>query len=281
MDVARLILAAQETRIRLYSSLPWGYRLAELFTRLAVDTIESFGRTIMAEFLLRGVTGMPDPGHRWNPKSSDPAKTLPSGYGREFASRVYKTLIAKFRDPDVVDNAMMDFVIRFTLQGGSKHMLPNTDFKTAMGYVMTGVVNQGKNIVKDNAKRRQNEKPLTDEEDGSSIDVDDPNAFRDLLRLIPSSELSRMKSELAGVISWAPYYVSLVMQGYDDAEILGFNKSGEPSVLEKRFQIKPTTPKGTRLDQPAGRGWWSNENLGRKVREEIYEILREHLPEAA
>ncbi len=276
MDHQRLAAAAEETHRRLYASLPWGYRLANLFTRLAVDTTDAFGRAIMAEFLLRGVTDMPDPGPRWNAKSPKPADTLPRGYGRDFADRIYRTLLSKFRDPDLAENAMMDFLIRFTLQGGAANMQPGTSFNDAKGYVMTGVVRQGINIVHVKNKQRRNEQSLTqfdDDEGGGSIDINDPRAFEKLEELIPSWESAKVKSDLLGVISWAPQYVALAMEGYDDGEILGYKDPEKQSLLEKKFHIKPLTPTGV----PIGRGWWSNANLGRKVKLKIFEVLKDHV----
>jgi len=225
MDIARLITAAEETQRRLYASLPWGYRVAQLFMVLSLDTTESFGRAIMAEFLLKGVTGMPDPGPRWNASSKKPADTLPRGYGRDFADRVYKTLLGKFRDPDLAENAMMDFLIRFTLQGGSSHMHPGTSFDQAKQYVMQGVVRQGINIVQEKTRQRQREKPTyqqDDEGEEQQIDFSDPHAFEDLADLIPQHQLKALLADLSRKVHPdAGLYIKLLTEGYNEKEIVG------------------------------------------------------------
>lgn len=277
MDHLRLVTAAEETHRRLYASLPWGYRLANLFTRLAVDTTDAFGRAIMAEFMLRGVTDMPDPGPRWNPKSPKPADTLPRGYGRDFADRIYRTLLSKFRDPDLAENAMMDFLIRFTLQGGAKNMQPGTNFNDAKGYVMKGVMNQGINIVHQKNRQRQRERSLTqyDDESGGDtvIDIDDPHAFKQLEEAIPSWEMPRVKADLLKLGPWVPHYLDLAMKGYDDAEILGFKNPGVPSLLEKMFHTPPLNAQGG----PISGASWSKVN---GYKDKILTIMKKHVLEA-
>jgi hypothetical protein len=223
--IATLILASQNLARRLYASLPWGLRVADLFLRLAADSTEAFGRMIFAEFLLRGVTEMPDPGPRWNPKSSKPADTLPRGYGQDFASRVYKTLIGKFRDPELAENAMVEFMIRFTLQGGSKGLRDKCPLKEAQGYVMTGVVRQGINVVNDKTKQRHREKSITQEDaDGeeTNLDISDPHAFEDIAELIPEHQLKSLLRELSQKVHPdAGLYVKYLTEGYNEKEIVG------------------------------------------------------------
>lgn len=84
-----LLRRAVDLSRRIYTSLPWGYRIAELFTVLAGDSLEAFGRVIYAEFIKSVVRGMPDvaPGRR--PSISSGYRTKRRG---RFAFRVRSSL---------------------------------------------------------------------------------------------------------------------------------------------------------------------------------------------
>jgi hypothetical protein len=96
--------------------------------------IESFGRALGAELLLRGIVGMPDPGPRWNPKASQPAQTLPIGYCQTFMRGIYTNLSRWLEDEDLVEEAIVEFMHRFVVEAKSMLLDPGTSFEAARGY---------------------------------------------------------------------------------------------------------------------------------------------------
>jgi hypothetical protein len=112
---ASLRLASVNRKI--YASLPWGYRVANMLFKLASSdispaTFEALGRVVAAQFILAGVEGLPDikgtPASSYASVVTGPrgADKLPRGYGQSFGRTLYMGALRKYRLQDVVDMAV-------------------------------------------------------------------------------------------------------------------------------------------------------------------------------
>lgn len=231
--ISSLIARADVLRRRIYSSIPFEDRLAALWVKLALDTVETIGRALGAEFLLRGVTEMPDPGPRWKPESRNPASTLPSGYMRDFGSKLYGMMLKKFRDPDVVEEA----ISRFLLKATTSNLITPQTRRAAESFVMTGCIRYAIDVIRQ--KRRQNADSLDDpgaggEEEGQALihNLEDPNALKNMQReLTPRVWKAWMEFLAKHLHEDIPEYFALSMQGYDDQEIIGDPRKNLPGML--------------------------------------------------
>lgn len=229
--IAQLITRADLLRRKIYASIPFEDRLATLWVKISLDTVETLGRAIGAEFLLRGVQDMPDPGPHWKPESRNPALTLPSGYMRDFASGLYGLLMKKFRDPSVADDAIQMYLARVTTSGEIKPMKRSQ----AESYVRDGVVKQALSIIR--SKRRHETESLSDrgpEDEGQELieSLEDPNALKGIQREISPRVWKLWMEYLASHLHEdIPMFIALSMQGYENEEIIGHPGKGKPGML--------------------------------------------------
>ena len=231
MDIiADLIARAADLQRRIYASLPFEHRLADLFTKLAVDSIEALGKSLGAEFLARGVTGMPDPGTSWNPHARHPELTLPAGYLREFASATYRLLLAKFQDPSVVDDAVQRYLLKLT----TTRRIKPVPLKSAESYVRYGLVQEALDLLRQRRQRALS-LDLSVEDDGLALAdlIDDPKALLEMQRELSPRVWKLWMTYLAQRLHEdVPEYLGLSMQGFTDLEIIGDpRRKGLPGML--------------------------------------------------
>ncbi|HVZ34102.1 MAG TPA: hypothetical protein VG963_16865 [Polyangiaceae bacterium] len=202
--------------------LPWGHRIAALLLHLAGDTLDAFGRVVYAEFIRAAVRGMPDTSdgkpafdliqavHR---KGAD---ALPPGYGRPFASRAFKVMLAKFGDPTLVADAMgsvMEKAVR-----GKLHIANGSSLRAAETYILVALANAIRDSIR--ARKRRGEVPLVREDDDyADVDVEDPAAFKDLERAMAPAELTKLMEDLRGVHPRAPDWLRARLEGDSGREI--------------------------------------------------------------
>jgi len=228
--VANLVKTAGALRRQIWASLPFSLRFAEFFSRLAFSFNEAFGKTIYGEFLTRGIIdGMPDikgrPASEFDLSKKPVVNRLPSGYGRDFGQKAYGMLLSKVRNPDMVEDLMSDFLVRF-LESGSKHLNPKEHRKAAEAYVLQSLQNSLKNWYR-SKKTISDIQIKDDEETRYEIPVyDEASVEKQIKRLLP-----KIKPELERVHPDAPVYIELALDGYSDREIIGDIKSGVPSLL--------------------------------------------------
>lgn len=217
-------LAARATSLSraIFASLPWGYRVAHLFEKLAIDTQEAFGRFAYAEFLKAGVEGLPEingkPALDFRSKVQGPrgADKLPRGYGKKFGSKVWRIALSKLRSPEVVEDAIAKVMMK--LVQNKMKVQEGAPLATAESFIITSVINAGKDII----KRKRFEKPtLTQQEDGEykQLDITDPSAFQKLNDLIPRTEMRRIMQELKRVHDKAPEWVEAQLEGLTNTEL--------------------------------------------------------------
>lgn len=217
-------LAAEATKLSrtVFASLPWGFRLAHLFEKLAVDTQEAFGRFAYAEFLKAGVVGLPDIGGQpalslrdkiQGPRAAD---KLPRGYGKAFGTKVWKVTLAKFRNPELVEEAISRVMLK--MHSGDMKLREGSDLKTAENFVVTSVINATTDVI----RRQKRETPsLVKDEDGEAaeVDISDPHAFQSLENMISPSEMSKIMQDLGKINVRAPAWVEAQLEGLTDREL--------------------------------------------------------------
>lgn len=220
-------LAAEASQLsrKIFASLPWGFRLAHLLSKLAIDTQEAFGRLAYAEFLKAGVNGLPDiqgqPALNFREKFKGPraADKLPRGYGKDFGVRVWKIAMAKFYQPEVVEEAISQVMIKMV--SGGAHLREGSDLKTAEAFVITAVMNAATDALRKKKRNVSERSLIQDDGDGGSeeIDISDPNAFRDMERMVPHSEMAKIMRDLKKVDDRAPSWVEAQLEGLSNVDI--------------------------------------------------------------
>lgn len=257
----RLVQAALDLRRRVYASLPWGYRLANLFTVLASSDTAGFGRVTYGLFLMYDVTGMPPI------KGQDPAlfkpetpreieRKIPPGYGAEFGKRAFNILLRRFSKygPDFVVDVLSEGMIKI-LQGDKTlaNSIKGKSLKDAENIFFTSLVHLGTDI----ERKRGKEKSTVDDE-GAEVAIEDPRAWGELENHLPEKEIEEIRRELAQVSPRLapdlPLYFDLLLDGYKDSEII-------------RDQMLPFLK-----DKPMSQQAWS-----KGYKEKIKQILRRHL----
>lgn len=220
---------------RIYASLPWGYRVAKLFEVLAADSLDAFGRVVTGQMILAVVRGIPDIGgkaasdwihdvHRRGPD------VLPPGTGRAFASRVYKILLSKFSDPEVAKEAMAHVMLQATRR--KIHITNGSDASTAESLIITIAMNAARDILRAQGRRREDSLVRDRDEEQTTVDVEDPNAFAQLDKLIPASELRAVLRELGNVHPRAPEWLRARLDG-DSGQEIAVDWGVTPSYVSK------------------------------------------------
>jgi DNA-directed RNA polymerase specialized sigma24 family protein len=207
----------------IYASLPWGYRVAGLLLVLAAASLDTFGRVMYAEFIKSVVRGMPDvaPGKTAFDLVQDVerkgADVLPAGYGRPFASRLYKVLLSKLGDPEVAQEAMSKVMLQVVR--GKVHIHNGADLHSAEAYVVTACLNAGRDVLRAQGRRREQSLVRERDDEERAVEVEDPEAFAKLDKLMPASELRDILRELADVHPRAPEWLRARLDGDSGQEI--------------------------------------------------------------
>lgn len=250
---ATLRTAARVLRAAIFRSLPWGVRVAHLFVVLASGTTYAFGRAFFDLARKRGVVG------------------LEKADSRKFGSDVYRAMFAKYRDDELVEDSMVDVLMNFTSRPDL--IEDGTTVPQLFGLVRAAVNNQILTRLRSKARERKKHKSLfdTDEEGEATFDILDPEAldrYRDV-----ELDLPRIRREVGRILTWAPDYVDMVLEGHGDAEIIGDPAKGRSSLLAEKLRLDPpylTNPSG----QPMTVGMWSKPG---GYKDKIRQVMREHV----
>jgi hypothetical protein len=221
-----LVTAALALRRKVFASLPWGYRLANLLIKLARSDTDGWAQTVYGLFLMYGVTDMP-PINGQPAELSTPATTneirrkLPSNYGSDFGGAAYgKVLKVLGNMLDAVPEVMQDVVLEL--------MQPNTTLAKglkgkplgeARAIIMTTLGNRALNRIR-GVKR---EESLTDDEGLEKVIKD--QSYQQLGEVIPERVIKLIERDLARSVNPKlykdlPLYFKLLVDGYEDSEIL-------------------------------------------------------------
>lgn len=220
---------------KIHTSLPWGYRVAQLFAVLAGDNLDSFGRVATGAMVLAVVRGLADIGgkpasdwiqevHRKGPNA------LPPGTGRHFAGRVYKILMTKLGDPEVAEEAMSQVMLQ--IARGRVHITNGSDVQTAESLLITIGLNAGRDLLRARGRRREDSLVRDRDEEQTTVDVEDPNAFAQLDKLMPASELRDILRELGEVHPRAPEWLRAKLDG-DSGQEIAVDWGVTPSYVSK------------------------------------------------
>lgn len=260
--IAKLVAASGAIRRKIWASLPFGVRFAEFLGRLASSSTDAFGKVMYGEFLQRGVVGMPDVNGK--PAADlqithNTTNRLPHGYGREFGSKAFKILMGKYHNPQMVEDLMGDFLLRF-LEKGSKHLKPGTPLKEAENYVLRGLQNDALNWLR---KKRETSDMLNrpgDDEEHSIYDVTPAFDEDSAEKLFDERMLPIVRGKLRKIHPDAEQYIKLsILDGYTDREIIGDPANGVPSLLDHPYGLG-----GSVLNEKV---WWH-------YKKEIYDVLK-------
>lgn len=208
---------------RLFVSMPWGFKVAQLLTVLAGDALDAFGRAAYGEMIKAVVRGMPDaPNGKaaydyLGDVTSRGADALPSGYGRSFANRVYRILLSKFSDPEVAEEAMSRVMMQVVR--GKVHIRSGADLADAESLIITIAMNAARDLLRAQSRRREGPLVREHNDNEAPLDIEDPEAFRRLDKLLPSSELRDVLRQLAEVHPRAPDWLQARLQGDSGQEI--------------------------------------------------------------
>ena len=265
--VASLLRLARETRASVFRSLPWGYRVAHLFTVLSSGTVDVFAKTVGWVFLHQKVEGLePPPG--WTPRT--PINLTPGAPFAKFANEVFRRCLGKFRDAELVEDAMSEVMSKFAMKPDL--LTEGTPLQSAQGLISKSVMNLCLNKIKSKNLRRTDSLYDTDGEgEEHTIDVEDPKALRSLDDLLSREQMAAIKRDIAKILPWAPAYLDMVLDGHDDEEILGNPKRNKPSLLADRLNVPVlTNPSGV----PMSLAMWSKSN---GYKDKIHAVIRKHM----
>lgn len=246
--ISILRTAALTLRTSTFRSLPWGRKVAHALTVLASSTATAFGRALQDALEKRGI-------------KLD---------GRRFGEKVYRAMLGKYRDTELVEDAMIDVATKFSV----KPELLRADLgqSAVESYVMQAVQFAVMTALK--AKRNLKEDSLFDTDDSGedlALELDDPRAVAQFEDLLDASDVRILKNKLRSVLPWAPGYLDMLLDGYTDKEIIGDVDKGFPSELAKKLhQEWLTNPKG----QPMTMGMWSKPG---GWKDKVRDIIRQHM----
>lgn len=230
--IANLVIASAQLRRQIWASLPISVRIGEFLVRLASSGTDAFGKTVYAEFIKHGIEGLPDV--HGEPASSlagerDLIRRLPPGYGREFGTKCYRILISKYHNPQMVEDLMSTFMVKF-LGGASDNLKEGSTLRTAEQYVLTSLVHEGINFIRKKREISDTYESGDDDEEvrfENSVPAPDESAEQVLNRILP-----KVRSKLKAIHPDAELYVKLsILEGYSDVEIVGDVAEGKPSML--------------------------------------------------
>ncbi len=217
-----VVRRARDLNQRIYTSFPWGFRVAGLLLVLGGDSLDSFGRVITGEMILAVVRGLPDiggkPASDWiqqvHLKGAD---VLPPGAGRPFAQKVYKILLTRFGSPGVAQDAMSNVMLQVARH--KLHIKNGASLHEAESYVITIALNAARDLLRAQGRRREDSLIHERDDEGVQVDVEDPGAFRELEKAITPDQMDRLLRDLRGVHPRAPEYVRALLDGDNAAEI--------------------------------------------------------------
>lgn len=260
--LARLIQSSTAVRRQIWASLPFGIRLGQFCVRLATSSTDAFGKMVYGEFLVHGITGMPEihgrPAEEFDVSRKPVANRLPPGYGKAFGKSAFLILTSKFRNPQLAEEVLSSFALRF-LSSGSAHLQAGMTLKEAERYVIRGLVNEAINAK--NKKREVSDVIFSEDGDEERRELqvfDDDSAERQLDRMLP-----KVRSRLRAIHPDAEQYLRLsIVEGYTDREIIGDPDHGVPSMLAHPF---------TSTGKPI-----LERNFNTAIKPKIYNVLKDY-----
>jgi hypothetical protein len=245
-DVRRRALSL--TR-KLFASLPFERRLALVLANLLSDSgerdraAELFGRIIYAEFLRKGIPGVPLPDRTLSERDladKELYRKLPKGYGLSLGKKAMAILYQVFRmAPNEAEDALNAFYEKWVL------IAPKLDADKKLHQAEDWVLTALKNFFTDQVRRIIRKKVrevvvldenLHDDEGGFSPKIDtlgwDEQLAREIENRLTPAELQRFNDYISRTVHPAmPEYIRLRADGFSQAEIVGNPKKGYPGMI--------------------------------------------------
>lgn len=231
---ASLIDKAASLARKAYQALPFGVRLADLLYRLAFDPQADFGRSIYSYFITRDVTGLPD--IKGQPALSYPIdlrrnKLAPPGYGKQFGHEMWRRMLRKYKNPELVEDAFNTVVVK--LWSNPNLMKEGKSLRSAEGYVFTMLNNWFIDYFR-TQKRHREESIFGEGDEGEDLEFQmlDQDTLHKLDDIISPSEWNRTLREMdRKVHPDASLWVKLMIDGYNSKEVVGDPVHGKPGML--------------------------------------------------
>jgi uncharacterized protein (DUF1778 family) len=227
---ADLLKQADKVRRILWASLPFEYRFAHVYLKLATSPQEAFGNVAYTAFLRHGITGMPL--HNGKLPDVSGSKISPPGYGKEFGERAWRTMVSKYKNiwRSRLDDALSDAFQSASYQMHTASLKLSSDFnlRDAETYALKVVDNEVKMLFRSRKEER------------FIYDLDDPgargrkikriNVHQDVADAIEkmdfhSYHLPVLYKELAKIHPGAPGYIQAL---FDDPEATDVALVGDP-----------------------------------------------------
>ena len=233
----RLIQASRDLRRLVFSSRPWGLRVAHLLyhIRFASEATD-FGQSIYGLFLLYGVEGMPTP--PFVPKTTRDISKL-RGYGGEFGTKAYNFARKLFRQDDMRQERAQETLslafLKLFSDSSLEGKLKGKPLAYAENYVYLAVKSEAVSLM-----RKERLRAHSDIEDL----VQEPASWDNLGELIPVAEQEALLRELERAVNPETFpdiveYFRLLLDGHNTQEI------AEDRLLPS-LQTKPMTQQGLR-----------------------------------
>lgn len=201
MVVQALTARADALSRRIYASLPWGFRFANLFLKLSLDSAETIGRLIHRLFREAGVRDLPEDER---------------SYGKLFGNQLMRMMMSKFKNPELVEEAMSKLMEKILTHKVQVHH--GADLRSAQALITTSLMRDTLSIMR--SRRRKREVGIPTDEHGRPMDLSDPSGWEELEEYLPRSKWEAIKREIKNqlgdkALSW----VVAQMDGLTDRQI--------------------------------------------------------------
>lgn len=220
-----------------------------------MSTQEAVGRFVYSKFIQAGVQGLPDikgtPALEMAAMMKGPRaeSKLPSGYGRNFGEKLYRTLLKKFRNPELVEEAISNTVVK--LVSGQMRVEEGVELPKAESFVITSAINAAMDLLRSRKRDKADQMPMDDE--GVELDMVDPNSFQQIGDMLSPSEMRNMLREISLVHPKAEEWVTTVLEG------------GKKIDLAKQWGVSPNAITN-----------WENRYM-----DKIQDVVKKYLKDAA
>jgi DNA-directed RNA polymerase specialized sigma24 family protein len=155
----------------------------------------------------------------------DPTR-LPSGYGRSFGQRLYKMLLMKAKDPELVQEVVSQLLLK--LSGGRVQPRAGIELREAESFIFKIAHNLLVDAFRSIESRR--------EAIGGDLDVDNVETFQALDNLLPRHVVKGILDDLSKIDKRAPEWFLAKLDGLTDqelAEVWGMARSYPHQWLKK------------------------------------------------
>lgn len=241
--VIKLASRARALNRRIYASLPYGYRVANLLLKLAAGSEEAFGRFVYAQFVELGVTDMPEvrgmpaesfKGRLKGPRGPD---RLPRGYGHAFGKRAFNLARSKFgvKNMEVIETGAALLYSKFLR--GKVYIQEGTPLPQAEKITLAVFMNSIRDAF--DSFEVQNRGTTSLGIDPLELDLYDPDSWREVEQAIPANTLSRIMNEVGRIHPRAADWVEAKLEGLSSRDIASEWGISAPRVSQIEKAIVP------------------------------------------